>query len=172
MTTTTEAGVTTQVNRIYIKATAQAVWDAITKPDWTARYGYGGVAEFDLRPGGAYRAYASDAMKQRGQELGFEVPDLAVDGEVIEADPPRKLVQTWRLVMDPELEAEGFTRVTYEIEEADGSTRLTVIHDLDGAPKLAPMVSGELSGTGAGGGWAWILSDLKSLLETGAPLAG
>jgi hypothetical protein len=76
------------------------------------------------------------------------------------------------IIKDPELEAEGFTRLTYEIEEADGATRLTVIHDLDGAAKLAPMVSGELSGTGAGGGWAWILSDLKSLLETGAPLAG
>jgi len=150
MTTATNVA-TVQVYRVWIKATPQAIWDAITKPEWTDRYGYTGLVEYDLRPGGAFRVVA---------------------GDVIEADPPRKLVQTWRLVMDPELEAEGFTRVTYEIEEADGSTRLTVIHDLDGAPKLAPMVSGELSGTGAGGGWAWILSDLKSLLETGAPLAG
>jgi uncharacterized protein YndB with AHSA1/START domain len=96
-----------------------------------------------------------------------------VDGEVIEADPPRKLVQTWRLTMDPEMEAEGYTRLSYEIEAGEsGVTKLTVVHDLDGAPKLAPMVAGELDDTGAGGGWAWILSDLKSLLETGAPLAG
>jgi len=165
MTTATNVA-TVQVYRVWIKATPQAIWDAITKPEWTDRYGYTGLVEYDLRPGGAFRVVAGDAMEKAG------FTGTMVDGEVIEADPPRKLVQTWRLLMDPELEAEGFTRVTYEIEEADGSTRLTVIHDLDGAPKLAPMVSGELSGTGAGGGWAWILSDLKSLLETGAPLAG
>jgi uncharacterized protein YndB with AHSA1/START domain len=165
MTTATNVA-TVQVYRVWIKATPQAIWDAITKPEWTDRYGYTGLADYDLRPGGAFRVVAGEAMEKAG------FTGTMVDGEVIEADPPRKLVQTWRLLMDPELEAEGFTRVTYEIEEADGSTRLTVIHDLDGAPKLAPMVSGELSGTGAGGGWAWILSDLKSLLETGAPLAG
>ena len=165
MTTATNVA-TVQVYRVWIKATPQAIWDAITKPEWTDRYGYTGLVEYDLRPGGAFRVVAGDAMEKAG------FTGTMVDGEVIEADPPRKLVQTWRLLMEPELEAEGFTRVTYEIEEADGSTRLTVIHDLDGAPKLAPMVSGELSGTGAGGGWAWILSDLKSLLETGAPLAG
>jgi uncharacterized protein YndB with AHSA1/START domain len=165
MTTATNVA-TVQVYRVWIKATPQAIWDAITKPEWTDRYGYTGLADYDLRPGGAFRVVAGDAMEKAG------FTGTMVDGEVIEADPPRKLVQTWRLLMDPELEAEGFTRVTYEIEEADGSTRLTVIHDLDGAPKLAPMVSGELSGTGAGGGWAWILSELKSLLETGAPLAG
>ena len=165
MTTATNVA-TVQVYRVWIKATPQAIWDAITKPEWTDRYGYTGLADYDLRPGGAFRVVAGEAMEKAG------FTGTMVDGEVIEADPPRKLVQTWRLLMDPELEAEGFTRVTYEIEEADGSTRLTVIHDLDGAPRLAPMVSGELSGTGAGGGWAWILSDLKSLLETGAPLAG
>jgi uncharacterized protein YndB with AHSA1/START domain len=165
MTTATNVA-TVQVYRVWIKATPQAIWDAITKPEWTDRYGYTGLADYDLRPGGAFRVVAGEAMEKAG------FTGTMVDGEVIEADPPRKLVQTWRLLMDPELEAEGFTRVTYEIEEADGSTRLTVVHDLDGAPKLAPMVSGELSGTGAGSGWAWILSDLKSLLETGAPLAG
>ena len=76
MTTETETGVTTQVNRVYIKATAQAVWDAITKPEWTSRYGYGGRVEYDLRPGGAYRAFASeDDEAGAGQmELGFELP--------------------------------------------------------------------------------------------------
>jgi hypothetical protein len=75
--------------------------------------------------------------------------------------------------MDDELKAEGFTRLTYEIEEIEGgATRLTVTHDLTGAPALASMVAGESEDAGAGGGWAWVLSDLKSLLETGAPLAG
>jgi hypothetical protein len=68
--------------------------------------------------------------------------------------------------------AEGFTRTTYEIEESQkGVTKLTVIHDLEGAPKLALLLSGGLEEQGAGGGWNWILSDLKSLLETGEPLA-
>lgn len=63
---------------------------------------------------------------------------------------------------------EGFTRLTWEIEEAEGGvTRLTVVHDLEGAPKLAHMVAGGLEDVGAGGGWSWILSDLKTLLETG-----
>jgi uncharacterized protein YndB with AHSA1/START domain len=95
---------------------------------------------------------------------------VIADGEVLEADPPRRLVQTWRLLMDPELVAEGFTRLTYEIEPGDGGiTRLTVSHDLTGAPKLAVVTGGLVDDEGAGGagGWPWILSSLKTLLETG-----
>ena len=99
------------------------------------------------------------------------MPDVVVDGEVIEADPPRRLVQTWRMLMDPSMEAEGFTRLTYEIEPIEGGvTKLTVIHELEDAPRLAALVAGEHEAEGAGGGWAWVLSDLKSLLETGAEL--
>jgi uncharacterized protein YndB with AHSA1/START domain len=162
METTAETKVTTQVYRVYIKAPAQTIWDAITKPEWTERYGYGGRGEYDMRPGGAFRALTSEAMRSHG------APDVAVDGEVIEADPPRKLVLTWRMVMDPTMAAEGFTRLTYEIEEGKtGVTKLTVIHDLKGAPTLAAMVAGEMEPMGAGGGWSWILSDLKTLIETG-----
>jgi uncharacterized protein YndB with AHSA1/START domain len=164
MTTMTETSVTTQVYRVYIKATPEAIWDAITDPDWTERYGYGGRAEFDLRPGGAYKGFTSEAMRKMG------APELGVDGEVIEADRPRKLVQTWRMVMDPEMAEQGFTRLTWEIEEGKGGvTKLTVIHDLEGAPKLAMLVSGGMEDGGAGGGWSWVLSDLKTLLETGKP---
>jgi uncharacterized protein YndB with AHSA1/START domain len=165
MTAATERKVTTQVYRVYIKAPAEAIWDAITKPEWTERYGYGGRAEYDLQPGGAYRGLASEEMRSMG------APDVAVDGEVLEVDPPRRLVLTWRMLMDPELTAEGFTRVTYEIEETEGAaTRLTVTHDLEGAPKLAALVAGEHEAGGAGGGWSWVLSDLKTLLETGTTL--
>ncbi|MGH7746419.1 MAG: SRPBCC domain-containing protein, partial [Candidatus Dormibacteria bacterium] len=66
MTTTTETSVTTQVYRVYIRATAQAVWDAITRLEWTERYGYGGRVEYDLRPGGAYRALTNDGMRSMG----------------------------------------------------------------------------------------------------------
>jgi uncharacterized protein YndB with AHSA1/START domain len=169
MTTTKQA--TTQVYRVHIKATPQAIWDAITKPEWTDRYGYGGHAEYDLRPGGKFRVVASETIKRESAAMGFETPDVMVDGEVIEADPPRKLVQTWRMLMDPEIATEGFTRVSYEIEEVrPGITKLTVVHDLEGAPRQAVLVGGEREAEGAGGGWSWVLSDLKTLLETGSRL--
>jgi uncharacterized protein YndB with AHSA1/START domain len=165
MSTMTDINVTTtQVHRIYIKATPEAIWDAITQPEWSQKYGYGGSVEFDLRPGGAYRTHASEEFLAAG------APEVVVDGEVIEADPPRKLVQTWRMLMDPDLQAEGFTRLTYEIEPGEYGTKLTVIHELEGAPRLAALVGGQLEPEGAGGGWAWVLSDLKSLLETGERL--
>jgi len=166
MTTTATTPATTQVYRVYIRATPQAVWDAITKPEWTERYGYGGRAEYDLRPGGVYRGTSSEAMRSMG------APDVAVDGEVIESDPPRRLVQTWRMVMDEAMAAEGFTRLTYEIDDTGGGiTKLTVVHDLEGMPKLAVLLSGGMEDAGAGGGWSWVLSGLKTLLETGEPLA-
>jgi uncharacterized protein YndB with AHSA1/START domain len=165
MTTTTATSVTTQVYRVYIKATPKTIWDAITTPEWTERYGYGGRGEYELRPGGSYRGFTSQAMRATG------APDLAVDGEIIEVDPPRKLVQTFRMVMDEALASEGFTRLTYEIEEGkDGVSRLTLIHELEGAPKLALLLSGGWEDQGAGGGWSWVLSSLKTLLETGEPL--
>jgi uncharacterized protein YndB with AHSA1/START domain len=169
MTTT---GQTTQVYRVYIKATPQAIWDAITRPEWTERYGYGGRGVYELRPGGAYRGLTSEEMKRGSVAAGYPpVPDVAIDGEVIEADPPRKLVMTWRMLMDPQMAAEGFTRLTYEIEEGQaGVTKLTVVHDLEGAPKVAVLMAGEMEAGGAGGGWSWILSGLKTLLETGTSL--
>jgi uncharacterized protein YndB with AHSA1/START domain len=166
--------VTTQVYRVYIKAPAQAIWDAITTPEWTNRYGYTGYAEYDLRPGGSYRVRANDEIKAAAAAGGYPCPDVMVDGEVIEADAPRRLVTTWRMLMEESMAAEGFTRLTYDIKEFDGFCSLTVTHDLEGAPKLAALVSGsfeDMAG-GGGGGHAWVLSDLKSLLETGTTLAG
>ena len=159
---------TTQVNSVYIRATPQAIWDAITTPEWTNRYGYGGYIEFDdLAPGSQFRVHASEEFLEAG------APDIVVDGEVIEADPPNRLVQSWRMLMDEGLKNEGFTRLTYEIEPRDdGSTKLTIVHELEGAPGLLTLVSGKLEHTGAGGGWPWVLSDLKSLLETGTRLSG
>jgi uncharacterized protein YndB with AHSA1/START domain len=171
MSTEADTMVTTQVYRVYIKAAPQAIWEAITRPEWTERYGYGGRSEYDLRPGGAYRAFASEAMKKAGAEMGFPTPDIVVDGEVNEADPPNRLVQTWRMLMDQDMAAEGFTRLTYEIAEGKGGVcKLTVTHELPGAPKLAVLLSGGLEDTGAGGGWSWVLSDLKTLLETGTSM--
>jgi uncharacterized protein YndB with AHSA1/START domain len=165
-TASTETSTTTQIYRVFIRATPQKIWDAITKPEWTQRFGYGLRDEYDLRPGGKYRGYANEGM------LAMGMPEVTVDGEVIEADPPRKLVVTWRMVMDPSMAAEGFTRLTYEIMEGrDGVSRLSVIHDLTGTPAHAAMVAGDQQGPGAGGGWTWILSDLKSLLESGKQMS-
>ncbi len=169
MTTMTEpTRTTTQVHSIYIRATPQAIWDAITTPEWTNRYGYGGYVEYDdFTPGAAFRVHASEEFLESG------APDVIIDGEVLEVDPPRRMVQTWRMLMDPDMAKEGFTRLTYEIDpREDGSTKLTVIHELDDAPKLAVLVGGGSEDQGAGGGHAWVLSDLKTLLETGARLAG
>ena len=73
--------------------------------------------------------------------------------------------------LDEELTAEGFTKLTHEIEPCDGGvTKLTVIHDLENAPKLAALLAGDNEAEGAGGGWSWVLSGLKTLLETGSEL--
>jgi uncharacterized protein YndB with AHSA1/START domain len=169
MTTDTDTRVTTQVYRVYIKASPQAIWDAITKREWSERYGYAAPVEYDLRPGGTFRAFSTDAMKAARAEMGVaETPDVIGDGEVLASDPPHRLVQTWRMLMDPDLD-EGFTRLTYEIADTGhGVSKLTVTHELEGAPRLAVFLAGEMEDIGAGGGWSWVLSDLKSLLETGS----
>jgi uncharacterized protein YndB with AHSA1/START domain len=143
---------TVQVYQVFIKATPEAIWDAITKPEFTQQYFYGSRADFDLRPGGAYRGYG-------------EGDAVLVEGEVVEAEPPRKLVHTWRALYDPETANEEPSRVTWEIDAQEGGfSLLTVVHDqLEGAPKTAAGV--------AGTGWMMVLSGLKTLLETGKPLA-
>jgi len=102
--------------------------------------------------------------------IAIGLPEVVVDGEVIESDPPRKLVQTYRFLFSDEMKAEGFTRVTWEIETTQsGFSRLTVTHELEDAPIMAGMVASKFSEMGTGG-WAWILSDMKSVLETGKPM--
>lgn len=155
---------TTQVYRVYIRATREEVWQALTAPEWTTRYGYRGVYEYDpdLRTGASYRALADSDMQAAG------MPEVVITGEVIEADPPRKLVQTWQAQWPP---VEAPTRLTYELADSGpGVVSLTVTHELADAPGVAAMVGGELEEQGVGGGWDQVLSDLKSLLETGEPL--
>ena len=149
MTTMTEQA--TQVYSVFIRATPEQVWDGITKPEFTTRYFYGTKIDSTFEPGAPYLSVAGDG----GETL--------VDGEVIESDPPRMLKHTWRALYDPETAAEPFSRVTWEIEPQDGGvTKLTVTHDqLEAAPKTAVSVAG---------GWSYVLSGLKTLLETGEPL--
>jgi uncharacterized protein YndB with AHSA1/START domain len=164
MSTKAETSLTTQVFEIYINATAEAVWDAVTNPEWNARYGYRGAMHFDLRPGGQFRTLANPQMRAMG------LPEVIIDGEVLESRPPNKLVQTYRWLFNEQTKAEGFTRITWEIVPTQGGfTRLTVTHELEGAPAMAAAVKSKFDFQG-GGGWNWILSDLKSLLETGKNL--
>jgi uncharacterized protein YndB with AHSA1/START domain len=145
MTTITEQ--TTQVYQVFIKATPEAIWDAITKPEFTERYFYG--ARIENSP-------------ERHSALGTD-GSVWGDSPTLEYDPPRRLVHGWRSLYDPDLAAEEESRVTWEIEPQDGYCKLTVIHDrLEGAPKTAASVSGA--------GWMMVLSGLKTLLETGEPL--
>jgi uncharacterized protein YndB with AHSA1/START domain len=156
---------TTQIYKVYIKATPQRIWDAITTPEWTSRYGYRGANHMELRPGGAFRGMSNEGMIAAG------APELGVDGEIVEVDPPFRLVQTWRMLMDPANVPDTFTRLTYELKEGkDGVTSLTVTHEIGEEAGLAAMLAGEMEEMGAGGGWAWVLSDLKSLLETGTAM--
>jgi uncharacterized protein YndB with AHSA1/START domain len=149
MTTTANQATATQVYQMFIKATPEQIWDAITKPEFTAKYFYG--ARISVTPD-HYESLGPD-----GSNWG--------DAEVTEFEPPRRLVHGWRSLYSPELAEELESRVTWEIEPQDGGiTKLTVIHDrLESAPKTAASV--------AGPGWMMVLSGLKTLLETGEPLA-
>jgi uncharacterized protein YndB with AHSA1/START domain len=148
MTTMTQD--VTQVYQVFIRATPDQIWDAITKPEFTEKYFHG--ARITVTPD-AYRSLAPNG-------------DLWGDEGVVEFDPPRRLVHGWRSLYDAELAAEDVSRVTWEIEPQEGGyCSLTVTHDqLEGAPKTAASV--------AGPGWMMVISGLKTLLETGAPLAG
>ena len=156
----------TYTHQIYIRSTPQAIWDAITDPKWNGRYAYKAMGEYELRVGGKYRAVANEKMRS------FGLPETIIDGEVIEVKPPTKLVQTYRWLFNDQHKAEGFTQLTFEIEPTSaGFCRLTVTHDVTGAPMMAAATQTPYNEQG-GGGWNWILSDIKSLLETGKPMSG
>ena len=148
MSTMTEQA--TQVYAVFIRATPEQVWDAITKPEFTTKYFHGTKIESTFEPGTPYLSVAGS--------------DTVVDGEILESDPPRTLKHTWRALWDPETAAEPHSRVTWEIEPQEGGvTKLTVTHDqLEAAPKTAESVAG---------GWEYVLSGLKTVLETGEPLS-
>ena len=146
---TTMTAQATQIYQVFIKATPEAIWDAITKPEFTSKYFYG--VTIDVTP---------------EERRSFQGSELQNTSNVLEFEPPRRLVHSWISYYDPEMAAEEASRVSWEIEPQDGGyCLLTVTHDrLEGAPKTAESVSGT--------GWMMVLSGLKTLLETGEPLAG
>lgn len=148
-----------QIFSIYIKAPAQQVWDAITQSEYTTQWGYGGPTEIDQRVGGVYRNLSTPEMREMG--LG----DIAVAGEVLEIDPPKRLVLAWQPQWHPESMP---TTLTWDlIEYPSGLTFVKLTHDLTAAPVYADEVAGGSDPGQGGGGWPWCLAGLKTLLETG-----
>jgi uncharacterized protein YndB with AHSA1/START domain len=133
------------VHQLYIKTSADELWRAITQSAYTSKYFYGSGVESDWKTGSPF-VYRSPS----GQSL--------IEGTVLESDPGRKLVLAQRFLWDPKSAAEKPSRITYEIKEAAGTCRLTVTQDdfVDGSVAYAATV----------GGWPWIASGLKTVLET------
>src|SRR6476620_1954544 len=138
---------TAAVFEIFIKATPERLWEAITDPESRSRYSFGVRTVSDYTDGSTYESSVPGVI------------DIA-EGEIVEVDPPRRLVQTFTALWSDEAKAEGASRVTWEIEQVGDSCRLTVVHD-----QLREDAKAELYG-----GWPMILSGLKTLLETGESL--
>ena len=134
-----------KVFEIYIKTTPERLWQAITNPEMRSKYQFGSQFSADFTPGSRYQMTRPD----NGGLLG--------EGENLEVDPPRRLVQSMRALWGEDVKREGTSRITWEIEPVGDSCRLTVTHD-----QLREGAHDELYG-----GWPMILSGLKTLLETG-----
>jgi uncharacterized protein YndB with AHSA1/START domain len=150
MTTSTQAPTTTQVYELYINAPQEEVWRSITDPAIVAKFFHGARVESTYEVGAKLRSLSPDGS------------DVWGDNTILDCDPPRRLVHTWRSLYDPIMAAEPESRVTWEIEAQEGGfSKLTLIHDqLEGSPKTAANVRG----------WSYILSSLKSVVETGRAL--
>jgi uncharacterized protein YndB with AHSA1/START domain len=135
------------VFEIYIKTTAERLWEAIVDPELRKKYNFGVVTRSDWTAGSEYRSEVGG---------GFEI----AAGENLEVEPPRRLVQTFQALWSEDVKAAGHSRVTWEIEPVGDSCRLLVTHD-----QLPEGANSELFG-----GWPMILSGLKTLLETGEQL--
>lgn len=133
----------------YIRATPEKLWQALTTPEFQRKYWFGMHQECDFARGSSWK-------------LVFEDGRVADDGEVLESDPPRRLVLKWRNRMRPELTDEGDARCEMTLELEGDATKLTINHSIGREnSKLIEAVSG---------GWPKILSSLKSMIETGEPM--
>jgi uncharacterized protein YndB with AHSA1/START domain len=133
----------------YIRTTPERLWQALIDPEWTRRYWAETWQESEWKVGAAWRLMLPDGR-------------VADSGEVLEIEPPKRLVLSWRKEFMPELREEGFSRLTYELEPQGDTVKLTIRHEMDKPDsKLIQALAG---------GWPHILASLKSLLETGESL--
>ncbi|HEY6481019.1 MAG TPA: SRPBCC family protein [Streptosporangiaceae bacterium] len=137
-----------KVYEIYIRTTPERLWEAITDPEIRSKYNFGARVISDWTPGSHFQM----SHPKAGIVLG--------EGEILEADPPRRLVQTMTALWGDDVKSEGETRITWEIEPVGDSCRLVLTHD-----RLRDDANDELYG-----GWPMILSGLKTWLETGGLL--
>jgi uncharacterized protein YndB with AHSA1/START domain len=134
-----------KVYEIFIKTTPERLWEAITDPEQRAKYNFGACPTNEWTKGEKFEMSAGNGAVPLG------------DGEVLEVDPPRRLVHTMRALWSDDVKSEGFSRVTWDIEQIEDSCLLTITHD-----ELRDGANPELYG-----GWPMILSGLKTWLETG-----
>ena len=134
-----------KVFEIYIKTTPERLWQAITDPEMRRKYNFGVAVDSDWQPGSTYQGSSPMA------------PAPIFEGEILEVDRPRRLVQTFRALWGEDVKSEGTSRVTWEIEPVGDSCRVLVTHD-----QLREGANDQLYG-----GWMMVLSGLKTLLETG-----
>lgn len=133
----------------YIRAPMATIFDALRLPEFTKRYWVGCTQASDWKPGAPWAIYAPDGRK-------FD------DGEILEIDPPQKLVLSWRHLNAPDVMAEGFSRLTYELVQEGSVVKLALTHEIGVEnSKLIDAVSG---------GWPSVMAGLKTLLETGEPI--
>ena len=138
-----------KIFEIYIKTSPERLWEAITNPDLRRKYTFGLTVESVWKTGSHYRGITP------------QTPQLTIiEGDNLEVDPPRKLVQSFNALWSDDVKSEGTSRVTWQIEQIADSCRLSVTHD-----QLREGANGEIYG-----GWPMILSGLKTLLETGETL--
>ena len=133
----------------FIRTTPERLWSALTSPEFTKQYWFGVHHDTDWKVGSSWQMVFPDGR-------------IADTGEVVESDPPRRLVLKWRNEFRPELKAEGYSRCVIEIEPEEGAVKLTITHSID---RDGSLLIGAVSG-----GWPRILANLKSLLETGEVL--
>jgi uncharacterized protein YndB with AHSA1/START domain len=131
----------------FIRTTPDKLWSALTDPDFMQKYWFGVHVETDWQAGSPWRLVYPDGR-------------VADTGQVVEVDPPRRLVLHWRNEWNPELKAEGTSRMTMELEPLEGAVKLTITHVMAGPESRFILAVSD--------GWPKILSNLKSLMETGA----
>jgi uncharacterized protein YndB with AHSA1/START domain len=133
----------------YIRTTPAKLWQALVDPEFTRQYWAETWQECEWKPGASWKLMIPDGR-------------IGDAGEVLEIEPQKRLVLSWRCEFQPDLKAEGFSRLTYELEPVGDSVKLTLIHEMDKPnSKLIEAVTQ---------GWPHLLSSLKSLLETGDSL--
>ena len=137
------------VYAIYIRTTAEALWRALTEPEFTRRYWHNTTQECTWKQGAPWRILLPDGR----------VADM---GEILEIEPGRHLCLSWRNELFPELREEGFSQLTYDLEEKGETVKLTLVHEIAVAESKFIEAASQ--------GWPHILSSLKSLLETGESL--